>query len=434
VWLTERLPEDVKQTMHSLNHMGLALLDARYRPIPGHDVVIDIDEQMDAKRSGNMGEPSFVDYRLFTLNNELYLNINADTVIVTKLRLRSTTMSSAKVADDEEDARLKRIGETQYRLKNLYGGDQLEVTLLRQFNTIWGEGKGASYGKNYALFALPNETHPAAPDAIYAEMEVHPEHVVQRIHPDEHELLPKDRRIKWRQRRNFKIDHMIQRRVRKGGNATRSTTVGSSTAALPAFSSVDELWFPGGRNPFKAFAHGGACCVRLSTEELAAAGVAPPDPREDPAWEGVASVLVGVGHTLTTPYSKRKIPENQKMLMPERNYLSFFYAFSPRPPFQLLARSGYFCLDFASESRDEEGGTLNPRSVLTHNRPLLLNNETFACSQIHYVSTIVEKVDDASAVVVGYGMNDCTARLVEVPKTEIALLLLPDPWDMVIST
>ena len=122
------------------------------------------------------------------------------------------------------------------------------------------------------------------------------------------------------------------------------------------------------------------------------------------------------------------------MLMPERNYLSFFYAFSPRPPFQLLARSGYFCLDFASESRDEEGGTLNPRSVLTHNRPLLLNNETFACSQIHYVSTIVEKVDDASAVVVGYGMNDCTARLVEVPKTEIALLLLPDPWDMVIST
>ena len=113
MWLTERLPEDVKQTMHSLNHMGLALLDARYRPIPGHDVVIDIDEQMDAKRSGNMGEPSFVDYRLFTLNNELYLNINADTVIVTKLRLRSTTMSSAKVADDEEDARLKRIGETQ---------------------------------------------------------------------------------------------------------------------------------------------------------------------------------------------------------------------------------------------------------------------------------------------------------------------------------
>lgn len=119
--------------------------------------------------------------------------------------------------------------------------------------------------------------------------------------------------------------------------------------------------------------------------------------------------------------------------MPDTNYVSFLYAFDPRPPFQLLARSGYFCLGFASSSGVGEGGTINPRSILTRNRPLSQNNETFACAQIHYVSTIIEKLGDPSRAVIGYGMNDCTARLVEVSKKEIARMLFPDPWEMVVS-
>ena len=118
------------------------------------------------------------------------------------------------------------------------------------------------------------------------------------------------------------------------------------------------------------------------------------------------------------------------MLIPDTNYVSFLYAFDPRPPFKVLARSGYFCLGF---SGDEESGMINPHSVLTRNRPLKQNNETFACPQIHYVETIIEKAGDPSSVVIGYGMNDCTARLVEVTKKEIARLLFPDPWEMVIE-
>ena len=296
VRVTEALPEEIKQTMHSLNHLGLALLDAHYHVIPGHDVVIDIDRQMDAKKgSGHMGEPAFVDYRLFALNGALYLHINADTVIVTQLRLRSKDMGETTTtnADHEEEAVLQNGGEKQYTLRNVYGGDRLQVTLLHQFNTIWGVGKHWSYGKNYALFAVPNATHPAAPDAVYAEMSVHPEHLVQRIFPDEHEHIPKDRRIKWRQRRNFKIDHMIQRRMRTGGNATRSLTSDSHAAAVPSFFSADELWFPGSKNPFKDFAHGGACCVSLPAADR-------PGAAEGAQWEGVDAVLVGVGHTLTT--------------------------------------------------------------------------------------------------------------------------------------
>mmetsp|Transcript_26614 Transcript_26614/g.48219 ORF Transcript_26614/g.48219 Transcript_26614/m.48219 type:complete len:473 (-) Transcript_26614:416-1834(-) len=430
LWLTDRLSVDMKQTMHSLNHMGLALLDEKYQMIPGHDVVIDIDRQLEAKRESFMGEPAFVDYRLFTLNDELYLHVNSDTVILTKLRLRSEGIGNPN--DDMEDSILKKMGHKQIKLKNLYGGDQFKVTLLHQFNTIWGEGKKSGYGKNYALFSLPNATHPTAPDSVYAEMSVHPDHLVQQILPDEYDKLPRGR-IKLRQRRNFKVDSIMQRKMRKVGNATQSSTSDARSARVPSFFTADEHWFPGSKNPFKEFAHGGACCVSLSLEEMSEAGVVVPDAKKDGNWEGIDSVLVGVGHTLVMFYAKNKMPSNERMLIPDTNYVSFLYAFDPRPPFQLLARSGYFCLGFASTSEDEEGGTINPHSVLTHNRPLQQNNETFACAQIHYVSTIIEKLGDSSTAVIGYGMNDCTARLVEVSKKEIARLLFPDPWDMVAS-
>ncbi|KAL7532299.1 hypothetical protein ACHAXR_004549 [Thalassiosira sp. AJA248-18] len=422
-WLTKALPEDIKQTMHSLNHMGLALLDENYQMIPGYDVVIDIDRQLDAKQNRKMGEPAFVDYRLFTLNNEMYLHINSDTVIITKLRLRAKGIDGSKGGDPMEKTDLN---EKQFKLKNLYGGNQLEVTLLHQFNTIWGEGKRSVFGKNYALFSIPNGTHPTEPGAVYAEMSTFPEHMVQQIFPDEYEKIPKDRRIKWRQRRNFKIDHMIQRRVKTADNATISSS--DNGKPVPSFFNVDEHWFPGKLNPFKEFTHGGACCVSFSFEDFSASSFNAQSSELN--LEGIDSLFVGVAHTLVKYYTKNKLPSG---LVPDTNYVSFFYAFDPRPPFKLVARSGYFCLGFASTSKSEEGGVINPHSVLTHNRPLQQNNETFACPQIHYVETIIEKVDDPSSVVIGYGMNDCTARLVEVSKKEIARLLFPDPWDMVLS-
>lgn len=100
--------------------------------------------------------------------------------------------------------------------------------------------------------------------------------------------------------------------------------------------------------------------------------------------------------------------------------MSFFYAFDPRPPFDLLARSGYFCLGHASPS---DSGATNPLNTVTNNLPLLQYNETFQCPLIHFVQSFVEKANDPSNTVIGYGINDCTARLVEVSKKEIARLL-----------
>lgn len=180
--------------MHSLNHLGLALLDENYKIVDGYDVVIDIDRQLKAKRDGYMGEPAFVDYRLFTLNNEMYLHINSDTVIMTKLRLRSTEEGVLGLRKDRPDPmeKINDRSEKQIVLKNLYGGDKLEVTLLHQFNTIWGEGRNAIFGKNYAMFTLPGSGEgEGKDDRIYAEMSVYPTHQVLQVYPDEHTPLPR---------------------------------------------------------------------------------------------------------------------------------------------------------------------------------------------------------------------------------------------------
>ena len=414
-------------------------MDENYQIIPNYEVVIEVDIQLDLKRdmesrrTGKIVEasPTFMDYRLFILNNEIYLHINADTVIVSRLELRS------KDYHDDEDVDTcvnvaKEAGELGWfekpcRLNNLYGGDNLQVTLMRQFNTIWS---GGVYGKNYALFGIPNSTHPSAPDSIFAELDIFPHHV-QQILPEEYDKLEKKQVFEriWKpgtnKRRKFKIDRVNMRAVKEVGNTTES-----DSAPLPSFSTVDAHidWFPGQDAPFKESAHGGACCVSFSADELNSGGTKK-DHHE--------SLLVGLGHTKVTwkPwYSKENVPQEKKDRVPHTHYVSLFYAFEPYPPFKVRARSGYFCLAHGPSDDNKlpptEGGTFNPHSKLTYNRPLLQNNITFDCPQMSFVSSFIEKADDSSATLIGYGLNDCTGRVVEVEKKEIVRLLYPDPNDM----
>jgi hypothetical protein len=60
----------------------------------------------------------------------------------------------------------------------------LQVSVEHQFNTIWS---GGLYGKNYALFGIRNKTHPDAEDAVYAEIDIAPDHRVQRVILDEYD-------------------------------------------------------------------------------------------------------------------------------------------------------------------------------------------------------------------------------------------------------
>ena len=101
-----------------------------------------------------------------------------------------------------------------------------------------------NFEKNFALFSLPNGN-------IYAEIAIWPEHVVQQIDPNEYDALPSlHYPIKKRERRNFRVDVMVQRRIKTLNETT------SARSLLPIFFTVDEHWFPGKQNPFKEFAHG----------------------------------------------------------------------------------------------------------------------------------------------------------------------------------
>eukprot|EP00584_Thalassiosira_punctigera_P021091 CAMPEP_0172549560 /NCGR_PEP_ID=MMETSP1067-20121228/18592_1 /TAXON_ID=265564 ORGANISM="Thalassiosira punctigera, Strain Tpunct2005C2" /NCGR_SAMPLE_ID=MMETSP1067 /ASSEMBLY_ACC=CAM_ASM_000444 /LENGTH=841 /DNA_ID=CAMNT_0013336953 /DNA_START=508 /DNA_END=3033 /DNA_ORIENTATION=- len=413
------LPQKVWEhtMMSATNLLGLALLDEEYEMIKGYDIVVDIATQLSFQKDGYgttyFGEPTFMDYRLFTLNENLYLHANADVTVVTQLDLRS----------QEHGVKAKK---DQFLLDVVYGEKNLEVTMLHQFNTIWS---GGERGKNFALFSVPNITHPDEPDSVYAEVDINPYHRVQQIYLDDIDMLKRSF-IKKRIRRNYSVDKIMMRKVKNNGNITVSEEEPS-----PSFFTVDEHWFPGLRPAFRRAGHGGACCVSLSRKEALAQGGHIALARE--SWGDNDYLLVGAAHTSVIWrrwYSDKAVPDSQKAMIPHTHYVSFFYAFEPRPPFNLRARSGYFCLGFAGEDEETEGGMFNPHSILTVNRKLSQHNETFSCGQIHFISSFIEKVRDSSQTVIGYGINDCTPRLVEVSKKEIARLLFSDPWDMKIET
>jgi len=347
-------------------------------------------------------------------------------VIMTRLILK------AKGFGNDDEMHDKFTAEDQaFKLNNLFGGDQLEVTLAHQFNTLWTD-EGV-HGKNFAIFSVPNTSHPDNPASIYAEIHITPNHQVQQIVPERFEHISLQRVFErvWkkgtRKSRNLNLDIANRRSMITVGNVTKS-----DIAPLASFSTVDEHRFPGKSAPFKESAHGGSCCVSFSVDDINIHGT---------RNNHHESLLVGIAHTkvMWKPwYSKSHIPKKEKDLVPHTHYVSFFYAFDPRPPFQIRARSGYFCLGHAPETFDDtlqpkEGGVFNPHSVLTRNRPLLQYNVTFDCPQMHYISTFIEKAGDPTSTVIGYGLNDCTPRLVEVEKKEISRLLYPDPMDMVLE-
>lgn len=183
------LEKDVWDAVYhtSTNHLGLALLDTNYDILSGYEIVIEVDKQLDLKRDAGDVSPTFMDYRIFLLNNEVYLHANADTTTVTKLKLHAKGYPdlhrsvNKDPSDDKEGTPFRNI-----RLTNLYGGDRLEVYVEHQFNTIWS---GGINGKNYALFGIPNKTHTDAEDSVYAEIDITPTHRVHQMILDEYDHI-----------------------------------------------------------------------------------------------------------------------------------------------------------------------------------------------------------------------------------------------------
>lgn len=435
-----QLTKDVwKAVYHTgMNHLGLALLDKNYQVIDGYETVLEIDVQLNLRRRTNVGSslsPTFMDYRIFVLNGHIYLHANMDTVVVTQLNLSMKGSGNhERISYCDSIYKIQKLVSDEdmnkpCKLKSLYGGQNLEVSIGSQFRTIWS---GGMYGKNYALFGIPNTTHPNAPDAMFAEIDIFPHHVHQ-ILPHEHNTISRKQVFEkiWkpgtRKRRNYPSDVVNERDMKTAGNVTESR----QDIPLPSFFNVDahQDWFPGSEAPFKDKPHGGACCVSFSNDDLNLGGT-----RNN---HNASNLLVGIGHTKVTwkPwYGKDNVPQEQKDRVPHTHYVSLFYAFDPYPPFEIRARSGYFCLGHVPMIGDKvsptEGGNFNPHTILTRNRNLSQNFENFDCPQMSFISSFIEKADDSSKTAIGYGLNDCTGRLVEVDKKDIVKLLYPEPMEM----
>ncbi len=123
-----------------------------------------------------------------------------------------------------------------------------------------------------------------------------------------------------------------------------------------------------------------------------------------------------------------KVGIGQSVTKERRSYFSYFYAFLPRPPFPIVALSGYFCLG-GMKATDRNLGT----HWMSHqdgifNASMHVLNETYSCPQMTFVSSFMEKVDDPNILVISYGVNDCFSRSILVPKEKIQILLQPEAF------
>lgn len=183
-----------------------------------------------------------------------------------------------------------------------------------------------------------------------------------------------------------------------------------SKLPAPTFRTTDEVFLtktPGMRLPALTSDRGSYCCATIDHEG--------------------ASYLLGVSH-LKTRYFNGPAPRN-----PVANqYFTRFYAMRSEPPYEVVAQSGKFCfgahwghMKFHPLSDDEDRTYVpDPYRNLTSTRRLELGNESYACPGIHFVSGMTDDATDPkNRLVIGYGVNDCFARMVVVEKADVARML-----------
>jgi hypothetical protein len=173
----------------------------------------------------------------------------------------------------------------------------------------------------------------------------------------------------------------------------------------PTFGTIDELYYaqqnvvPG---PISGD-RGGACCATIVDNQG-------------------RKLLLGVSHNKIVHHRFTADFLSQKGI-PKNTYFSSFYAMQPSSPYNVVARTGRFCLGFPSHEEMQASG--HPYRQLAA-FPAVIGGITYKCPRIHYVTGIVDKVDDPSKLIVSYGINDCFSRFVVVEKADVVRMLFPD--------
>lgn len=164
----------------------------------------------------------------------------------------------------------------------------------------------------------------------------------------------------------------------------------------PSFATTDELYYREKGEPNVPYTaeRGSYCCVEIIHQGK--------------------PYLVGMSHSKTR-YRRdgRRIAD-----VPFNSFMSSFYAMEPRMPYRVVARSGRFCLGMGPENEpDFDGSDMEKK---------LWIGKTFDCPRIHFVSGMTEMANDASRIIISYGVSDCMPRFVVVTKIAIFEMLFPE--------
>lgn len=403
----------VMQTGEQISYLAVALLDGNLNLIPHSDVLIDI----------NAG-PSFGKYymqfqedcKAVVLWGKLYFLCN-ETLFRVHIRRRVNTTNVSTNDTMENNFHTGSDRQIPYRYPNIYGNG-LDITLLKYQRKIAG-------GKNFNVFRVPAAATNESLSSLHSKDRQHSFDYYLQVYPlphRYHRLIapttttgPND------------PDGTIHKEPEQTspGKLPPPSFDGPDTpnviTTCPENEKVGSRWITNCTNPitspfFGDLDHGTACCITLSL----------------PNHHG--TVLMGISHTKTSgirnPWWTRDIYNRytqNNITIGHRQYLSRLVAYQSTPPFDVVARSGWFCLGFAVTSTkvtSESGRNTLAGQNSQYQLDLFRTTHSYNCPMIHFASGLSEYVNDPTKAIIAYGVADCYPRMIVVEKSDLVSRLL----------
>jgi hypothetical protein len=385
------------------------LLDPLNKFYPGTEMMgfVIMDTKLNILQQSIKYHFNYIDHRLFNLNGELYLGYMHQ---VNRLRIgepptlhvNNTTTTTA----DPSFQRLRNYGSQSFR-------NDFDVYISKHSTCCTSD---LCRGKNFNYFVDKHGT-------IMVETKPFGAHVVESIAFQERCKVAHLRSTLLNYAEERELSTQFQEGKNDINNGTASVYV-SSFIPPESFHTQDEIYFPQHQvyQPPETPDRGTACCVKI------------PDPRYSSPTQhkrqqqGVDDdpyLLVGVSHSKYPGWKQIvEMKESKPGLdFPLRGYMSRLYAFEPFPPYRTVARSGKFCLPMPNVTSTE--AIENPNVHYLPQNMFHFAGNVLSCPLIHFVSSIIEAIDDPTNVILGYGVNDCTSRMVQIPKSELLRILFP---------
>jgi hypothetical protein len=425
-----------------ISYLAIALLDERLDVVDGTDVLIDLNA---GPNRGLYGRQFLEDCRIFLMKGGIYLLCNEELKRIqitrtTTQRHRKTSLSTPPLSSQSQSQAVPPPGygtkqgiPLPYVYPNVRG-DGLNITLLSHRTKISG-------GKNFNIFRTTRQNLQSKHNNnTTSEDDNHNDSSAAPIHQHYVQLFPQPHKY-------IKL-HVPDGRDSKGdefGNVLKDPVSNkkSNEEIAPQLGGLPEIVFdtpdtlhkiskcrePKQMNcttplevPFfdDERDHGTACCVRV----LLPRGNDNNDDDSNATRNG-REVMVGITHqklSRRTNFWLLDIHKRYKDFGIDR-FVSRFVAYDAKHPFDVVARSGWFCLGFATDPTELSHPQRSTLAGQNKQFRLDLFDNIYECPMIHFASGFSEVVGNSSRAIIGYGVNDCHPRMFVVEKDEIVRLL-----------